>query len=170
MASERENQQGETRPTASRERRSQKSGGASDRPQADSAPSIPRPDAASAPRTSPSQAATRLSAPARQASLSGATVECVLEPSGSEPARALRGVICRINSMGLMAAFEDRCAEGRHASVRFDGGGESFSLPGRILRVQQPASTPDGHPVYHHLIRFEGLPAETLDRLQTVVG
>jgi hypothetical protein len=97
-------------------------------------------------------------------------VECVLEPSGGEPARTLRGVICRINSLGLMAAFEDQCAEGRRAAVRFEGGGESFSLAGRILRVQQPASTPGAHPIFHHLIRFEASPAESLERLQALVG
>jgi hypothetical protein len=83
------------------------------------------------------------------------TVECTLETSGGEAARILRGEIVRINTMGLMGAFEEQFPEGRRVAVRFVRGGEEFTFPGRIVRVQPSATTPDAPPVFNHLIRFE---------------
>jgi DNA repair exonuclease SbcCD ATPase subunit len=170
VLSEREGQQGGQRPASARDRKSQKGGGTPERVPADKTPSAPLPDTAEAPQAARPSAASRPPAQARQASLSGAMVECMLEPSSGEPTRTLRGVICRINAMGLMAALEERCQEGRRVAVRFEGGGEAFSLQGKILRVQQPASAPDTPPVFHHLIRFESSPPGSLERLQTLVG
>ena len=91
----------------------------------------------------------------RRAALSGMTVECTLETSGGEAARILRGEIVRINTMGLMGAFEEQFPEGRRVAVRFVRGGEEFTFPGRIVRVQPSVTTPDAPPVFNHLIRFE---------------
>ena len=94
-------------------------------------------------------------APKRRTALSGMTVECTLETSGGDAARILRGEIVRINTMGLMGAFEEQFPEGRRVAVRFVRGGEEFTFPGRIVRVQQSVTTPDAPPVFNHLIRFE---------------
>jgi hypothetical protein len=94
-------------------------------------------------------------APKRRTALSGMTVECTLEASGGEAARILRGQIVSINTMGLMGAFEEPFPEDRRVAVRFIRGGEEFMFPGRIVRVQQSATTLDAPPVFNHLIRFE---------------
>jgi hypothetical protein len=83
------------------------------------------------------------------------TVECTLETSGGDPARILRGEIIRINTMGLMGAFEEQFPEGRRVAVRFVRGGEEFTFPGRVVRVQQASTTSDAPAVFNHLIRFE---------------
>ena len=94
-------------------------------------------------------------APKRRTALSGMTVECTLETSGGEAPCVLRGQIVSINTMGLMGAFEEQFPEDGRVAVRFVRGGEEFMFPGRILRVQRSATTPDAPPVFHHLIRFE---------------
>ena len=94
-------------------------------------------------------------APKRRAALSGMTVECTLETSGGDAARILRGEIIRINTMGLMGAFEEQFPEGRRVAVRFVRGGEEFTFPGRIVRVQQAVTAPEAPAVFNHLIRFE---------------
>jgi hypothetical protein len=94
-------------------------------------------------------------APKRRTALSGMTVECTLETSGGEAACTLRGQIVSINTMGLMGAFEEQFPEDGRVAVRFVRGGEEFMFPGRILRVQRSATTPDAPPVFNHLIRFE---------------
>ena len=83
------------------------------------------------------------------------TVECTLETSGGEAACILRGEIVSINTMGLMGSFEEQFPEDGHVAVRFVRGGEEFMFPGRIVRVQRSATTPDARPVFNHLIRFE---------------
>jgi hypothetical protein len=83
------------------------------------------------------------------------TVECTLETSGGEAACTLRGQIVSINTMGLMGAFEEQFPEDGRVAVRFVRGGEEFMFPGRILRVQRSATTPDAPPIFNHLIRFE---------------
>ncbi len=85
----------------------------------------------------------------------GKTVECIPEVSGGEIPRILRGKISRINTMGLMGAFEERLPEGQRVVVRFARDAEEFSSAGRVVRVQQSTTAPDVPVVYHHLIRFD---------------
>ena len=79
----------------------------------------------------------------------------MLEGSGAETTRILRGEITRINTMGLMGAFEERLPEGRRVIVRFARDGEEFSFLGRVIRVQQFRAAPESPSVFDHLIRFE---------------
>ena len=91
----------------------------------------------------------------RRSPFVGMTVECMLEGSGAETTRILRGEITRINTMGLMGAFEERLPEGRRVIVRFARDGEEFSFLGRVIRVQQFRAAPESPSVFDHLIRFE---------------
>ena len=91
----------------------------------------------------------------RRSPFVGMTVECMLEGSGAETTRILRGEITRINTMGLMGAFEERLPEGRRVIVRFARDGEEFSFLGRVIRVQQFRAAPESPNVFDHLIRFE---------------
>jgi len=99
----------------------------------------------------------------------GATVECMIEASGREAARTLRGEIGRMNTMGLMGAFEERFSEGRQVVVRFVRDGQVVSCLGRVVRVQASAASADS-PVFNHLIRFESPFVPSGDDLQTFVG
>lgn len=91
----------------------------------------------------------------RRGSFVGMTVECMLEGSGSETTRILRGEITRINTMGLMGTFVEPLSEGRRVIVRFARNGEEFSFLGRVVRVQQSAAASKSSPEFDHLIRFE---------------
>jgi uncharacterized coiled-coil DUF342 family protein len=91
----------------------------------------------------------------RRSPFVGMTVECMLEGSGAETTRIIRGEITRINTMGLMGAFEEQLPEGRRVIVRFARDGEEFSFLGRVVRVQQLRAVPDNPSVFDHLIRFE---------------
>jgi hypothetical protein len=100
---------------------------------------------------------------------SGATVECMIEASGKEAARTLRGEIGRMNTMGLMGAFEERFPEGRQVVVRFVRDGQVASCLGRVVRVQASAASA-GSPVFNHLIRFESPFVPSDGDLQAFVG
>ncbi len=94
--------------------------------------------------------------------LAGMRVECMLEGSGGETTRILRGEISRLNAMGLMGVFDARLPEGRRVVVRLTRGDEVFSCVGRVLRVRPSGRIPGGSAVFDHLIRFDspmpGLP------------
>ena len=106
----------------------------------------------------------------RRGSFAGMTVECMLEGSGRETTRILRGEIARINTMGLMAAFDERFPEGQRVIVRFGRGGEDFSFQGRVVRVQQSSGTSGASALYDHLIRFEAPMAGPADKLAALLG
>ncbi len=95
-------------------------------------------------------------------SLTGMMVECMLEGSGGEPTRVLRGEMSRLNPMGLMGVFDERLPEGRRVVIRLTRGNEVLSCHGRVLRVRPSATIPGRAAVFDHLIRFDspmqGLP------------
>ncbi len=108
-------------------------------------------------------AATRHKTPRRRGSPSGMTVECLLGATGNDEARMLRGEIRRINSMGLLGAFDERLPEGRQVLVRFIREAAVVSCLGRVVRVLESPPTGDAPGVYNHLIRFERAPAASGD-------
>lgn len=94
--------------------------------------------------------------------LTGMMVECMLEGSGGETTRTLRGEMSRLNPMGLMGVFDERLPEGRRVVIRLTRGNEVLSCHGRVLRVRPSATIPGRAAVFDHLIRFDspmqGLP------------
>jgi hypothetical protein len=104
----------------------------------------------------------------RRRSLSGMPVECMLENSGAETMRILRGEIGRINTLGLIAAFDEQFPEGRRVLVRFAVDGEAFSFLGRVVRVQLSAALPDAPVIFHHVIRFESMVSGSRETLQAI--
>ncbi|HXZ44804.1 MAG TPA: hypothetical protein VEH53_08225 [archaeon] len=87
--------------------------------------------------------------------LVGVLVECMLEGSGGQATRILRGEMTRLNSMGLMGVFDERLPEGRRVVIRLTRGQEVLSCHGRVLRVRPSATVSDGVAVFDHLIRFD---------------
>jgi uncharacterized coiled-coil DUF342 family protein len=88
-------------------------------------------------------------------SLAGMLVECVLEGSGGQTTRILRGEMTRLNPMGLMGVFNERLPEGRRVVIRLTRGEEVLSCHGRVLRVRPSATVSGGAAVFDHLIRFD---------------
>jgi hypothetical protein len=95
-------------------------------------------------------------------------VECMLENSGAETMRILRGEIGRINTLGLIAAFDEQFPEGQRVVVRFGVDGEAFSFLGRVVRVQLSAALSDAPAVFHHVIRFESMVSGSSEKLQAI--
>ena len=104
----------------------------------------------------------------RRSSLSGVAVECMVAHSGAETVRILRGEIGRINTLGLIAAFDEQFPEGQRVVVRFSLDGEAFSFLGRVVRVQESPASPNAHVVCHHVIRFESMVSGSRDTFQAL--
>lgn len=151
---EKEGRRDAARPAPARERRPSPGEGG----RGGKAEPAPTPSGPATPRQKP---AKRRGAPA------GTTVECMLVATGKEEARILRGEISRINSMGLLAAFDERFPEGRQVVVRFVREGEVVSCLGRIVRVLASPAGGDSAGVCNHLIRFESNPMASGDELDT---
>ena len=87
--------------------------------------------------------------------LAGMLVECVLEGSGGQTTRILRGEMTRLNPLGLMGVFDERLPEGRLVVIRLTRGKEVLSCHGRVLRVRPSATASGKVAVFDHLIRFD---------------
>jgi hypothetical protein len=114
----------------------------------------------------PGGSSARQKAAKRRSSASGMTIECMLVTSGKEVPRILRGEIGRMNNMGLMAGFDERFPEGRQVVVRFVREGAVVACLGRVVRVQEAASSAGGPAVFNHLVRFESPLAVSGETLQ----
>jgi hypothetical protein len=176
IPSEREIQQAPQQPAPVRDPVLQGTEGALKRGQEEKKPRLPAADIVSSPapagastelRAGPSPNARKMAK--RRSPFVGMTVECMLEGSGSETTRILRGEITRINTMGLMGAFEERLPEGRRVIVRFAREGEDFSFVGRVVRVLPSPAPPAAPLFFDHLIRFEAPMAGPADQLATLL-
>jgi septal ring factor EnvC (AmiA/AmiB activator) len=113
-----------------------------------------------------SPAATRQKTAKRRGTPAGMTVECMLVATGKDEARILRGEIRRINTMGLLATFDERFPEGRQVVIRFIRDGQVVSCLGRVVRVLAADGADDADGICNHLIRFESAPAASGEELQ----